>query len=142
MSDILTTGKCLCGEVTYTLTGQPVRMIQCHCKDCQRATGTGHINNAFFKTEQFELKGTVKSHEQETDSGNINIRHFCPECGSRIYNEIAARKGVVGVAVGTADDNSWYDPALVIYCKDREDWDLTSTEVPNFDEMPPPPPRK
>jgi len=69
MSDELTTGQCLCGKVKYKLTGQPVRMMQCHCKDCQRATGTGHLNNAFFKAEQFELTGEVKAHEHEADSG-------------------------------------------------------------------------
>jgi len=142
MSDVLTTGQCLCGDVTYTLTGEPIRMIQCHCKDCQRATGTGHISNAFFKSDQFEVKGELKAHEQVAASGNNNIRYFCPNCGSRIYNEIASRKGIVGVAAGTADNNDWYDPAMVIYCKERSAWDLTSTDVPNFDEMPPPPPKK
>ncbi len=142
MSDILTTGQCLCGNVTYTLKGEPIRMMQCHCKDCQRATGTGHLNNAFFKEEQFELQGQVKAHEQTAASGNTNIRYFCPECGSRIYNEIAARKGIVGIAVGTADNNEWFEPAGVIFCKDRPSWDLTTSEVPNFDEMPPPPPKQ
>ena len=99
MSDTLTTGQCLCGKVTYTLIGQPLRMMQCHCKDCQRATGTGHLNNAFFKEEQFQLKGNVKAHEQVAGSGNTNIRYFCPECGSRMYNEIASRKGIVGICL-------------------------------------------
>lgn len=142
MSDTLTTGQCLCGQVKYTLTGQPLRMMQCHCKGCQRATGTGHINNAFFKAEQFDLQGNVKGYEDTADSGNVNVRYFCPECGSRIYNEITARKGIVGVAVGTADDNEWFKPDGVVYCSNRPSWDMTSTDVPNFDEMPPPPPAK
>ncbi len=139
MSELLTTGQCLCGAVTYKLTGQPLRMVQCHCKGCQRATGTGHISNAFFKDEQFELKGELKAYESTADSGNVNTRYFCPQCGSRIYNEVSARKGIVGVAVGSADDNSWYEPAAVVYCSERPGWDMTSTEVPNFDQMPPPP---
>lgn len=142
MSDVLTTGSCLCGSVKYTLTGNPVGMAQCHCKDCQRATGTGHLSNAFFKEEQFQLEGEVKSHDQTADSGNINTRYFCPECGSRIYNTVSARTGVVGIAVGCADNNDWFSPAAVIYCKDKPDWDLTSGDVPNFDAMPPPPAKK
>ncbi len=142
MSELLTEGRCLCGNVTFTLTGQPARMGQCHCKDCQRATGTGHINNAFFKSEQFNVKGELKSFDTEADSGNVNRRYFCPECGSRIYNEITARPGIVGVHVGCADDNNWFAPDFVVYCSQRPEWDITTDKVPNFDEMPPPPPKK
>jgi len=119
--DVLTEGRCLCGDVTYTLTGKPVGMAQCHCKDCQRATGT---------------KGDLSSHDQQADSGNINRRYFCPKCGSRVYNEITARPGVVGVHVGCADDNSWFDPGMVIFCSERPGWDMTSCEIPNHDAMP------
>lgn len=141
MSDILTTGECLCGQVTYTITGEPMRMAQCHCKDCQRATGTGHVNNAFFKSEQLEIKGNLKAYSKETDTGNNNIRHFCPDCGSRIYSEIEARKGIVGVQVGCCDNNDWFSPDFVVYCKSRADWDITTDKVPNHDMMPPPPPK-
>ena len=134
--EVLTEGRCLCGDVTYVLTGKPVGMAQCHCKGCQRATGTGHINNAFFKTEQFTVKGELSSHEQKADSGNINRRYFCPKCGSRIYNEVSAKPGIVGVHVGCADDNSWFDPAMVVFCSMRPGWDMTSSDIPNHDTMP------
>ena len=139
MTDELTTGRCLCGDVTYTLSGEPLRMVQCHCKDCQRVTGTGHISNAFFKTDQFDLKGEVKSFDVTAASGNTNSRYFCPKCGSRIYNTVSGRDGIVGVAVGCADNNDWYKPAAVVYCSERPSWDITDTDVPNFDQMPPPP---
>ena len=142
MSDILTTGKCLCGEVKYTITGEPLRMIQCHCKDCQRATGTGHISNAFFKKDQVEISGELKSFDITAASGNTNRRHFCPNCGSRIYNEITAREGIIGIHVGCCDNNDWYEPNAVIYTDDRAGWDLTSADVPNHAAMPPPPPAK
>jgi len=140
MSEVLTTGECLCGQVTYTITGDPLRMAQCHCKDCQRATGTGHVNNAFFKSEQLEIKGNLKAYAKATDTGNSNIRHFCPDCGSRIYSEIEARKGIVAVHVGCCDNNDWFSPDFVVYCQSRADWDITTDKVPNHDKMPPPPP--
>ena len=39
------TGGCLCGAVRYSLANAPVGTGQCHCKDCQRASGTGHPRN-------------------------------------------------------------------------------------------------
>ena len=55
------TGRCQCGAVSYTLAEPPVTMGQCHCKDCQRVTGTGHISLARFKREHVTIEGTTKT---------------------------------------------------------------------------------
>ena len=73
------------------------------------------------------------------DSGNINTRHFCPKCGGRVYGENSARPGVIGINVGSLDDNAWFKPDRVVYIKDQPPWDVTATDVPRFDMMPPPP---
>ena len=133
------TGKCLCGAVSYTINAdEPLRMAQCHCKDCQRASGGGHMSLAFFKSDDVDIKGETASFSVTADSGNINTRHFCPKCGSRVYGENSARPGLVGLAVGCTDDNNWFKPAAIVYAKDRPAWDMTSTDIPNFDAMPPP----
>ncbi len=132
-------GKCLCGSVSYIIKAdEPLRMAQCHCKDCQRASGGGHMALAFFKADDVEIKGETASYAATADSGNVNTRHFCPKCGSRIYGENSARAGLVGLSVGCVDDNNWFNPAVVVYSKDRPSWDKTSTDIPNFETMPPP----
>jgi len=134
------TGKCLCGAVSYTINSdEPLRMAQCHCKDCQRASGGGHMSLAFFKADDVEIKGETMSYGAIAESGNTNTRHFCPKCGSRVYGENSARPGLIGISVGCVDDNSWFEPAAIVYAKDRPNWDQTSTEIPNFETMPPPP---
>jgi len=112
-------------------------MGQCHCKDCQRASGTGHMSLARFKKDDIIINGQTTSYASQADSGNINTRHFCPTCGSRIYGENSARPGVLNVSVGCMDDHSWFSPGVVVYAKDRALWDHTSTSVPNFERMPP-----
>ncbi len=131
------TGQCLCGAVTYRITGQPLGTGQCHCKDCQRASGTGHMSLARFKREDFALTGTTASFASNADSGNVNTRHFCPSCGSRLYGENSAFPGIVVVSVGCMNDNDWFVVGRVVYAKDRPAWDVTSTSVPNFARMPP-----
>ncbi len=143
MSTPFATGKCLCGAVSYTVKAtEPLRMAQCHCKDCQRASGGGHMSLAFFQAADVEIKGETNSFSVTADSGNTNTRHFCPKCGSRIYGENSARPGLVGISVGCVDDNQWFSPQAIVYAKDRPGWDQTSTDIPNFDAMPPPPPSK
>ena len=135
------TGHCLCGGVSFTIKATPQMTGQCHCKDCQRASGTGHMSLAFFRREDVDIKGTTASFAVKADSGNTNTRHFCPKCGGRVYGENSARPGMVGIAAGAIDDNSWFKPGRVVYVKDQPAWDVTATDIPRFDMMPPPPPK-
>src|SRR5947207_4876961 len=131
-------GQCLCGAVKYTIHAEPIRMAQCHCKDCQRASGTGHMSLAFFKKDDVVLNGMTASYPSTAESGNINTRHFCPKCGGRVYGENSARPGIVGIAVGSLEDHDWFRPQAVVYTTRRAHWDHTPSEVPNFERMPPP----
>ena len=132
------TARCLCGAVRLTINAEPVGMGQCHCKDCQRASGTGHMSLARFKRDDVTIAGKTTSYASTAETGNINTRHFCPTCGSRVYGENSARPGLVNVAVGCLDDHSWFSPHVIVYAKDRPNWDVTSKDVPIFERMPPP----
>ncbi|HUS96995.1 MAG TPA: GFA family protein [Hyphomicrobiaceae bacterium] len=132
-------GHCLCGAVSFTTKAAPVASGQCHCKDCQRASGAGHMSLAFFNREDVEVKGETASYAVKADSGNTNTRHFCPKCGGRLFGENSARAGFLAISAGALDDNSWFAPQRVVYVKDRPVWDNTTTSVPNFEIMPPPP---
>lgn len=133
------TGGCLCGAVTYTVSKPPARTAQCHCRDCQRSSGTGHMSLAFFSEDDVEIHGEATGYGAAADSGNINTRYFCPQCGSRVFSRNSGRPGVIAIAVGSAENSDWFEPAAVVYTRSRPAWDVTSTEVPNFDTMPPPP---
>ena len=40
------TGGCACGEIRYEISDEPMVMNDCHCRDCQRKSGTGQIGRA------------------------------------------------------------------------------------------------
>ena len=136
-SEVFATGRCLCGAVSYRVASAPVRMAQCHCRDCQRASGTGHTSQAFFKVADFEVQGKAASFAVTSETGNTVTRHFCPACGSRIWNENTGRPGVVAVTVGCLDHSDWFAPEAVIFTKNRANWDVTSVDIPNFEAMSP-----
>ena len=93
---------------------------------------------ASFKKDDVAIQGKTASYPSTADSGNINTRHFCPICGSRVYGENSGRPRVVGIAVGCLDKNDWFSAQAVVYTKDRPAWDETAKDVPNFERMPPP----
>lgn len=135
-AEVFAQGRCLCGGVTIVSRAPPFRMVQCHCKDCQRATGTGHISNALFKVDDVVAAGETTSFSVTADSGNTLTRHFCPTCGGRVFGFSTGRQGSITIPVGIFDDTSWFKPDAVIYTKHRAVWDITATDVPNFEAMP------
>ncbi len=137
-SEVHAAGQCLCGAVRIVVDGAPVRMAQCHCKDCQRSSGTGHASNAVFNAADVKITGETKSYTVRADSGNAYTRHFCPVCGGRMFATHTGRPGMIIVPVGTLDDTSWFTPQAVLYTRSRPVWDITTDSVPNFEAMPAP----
>jgi hypothetical protein len=132
-------GGCRCGKILLKISAAPRMMAECHCSDCQKATGTGHAALAFFNQNDVNIRGEAKGHTVTTDSGNQSTRYFCPDCGSRLYGRNSGRPTIISIAVGCLEDHSWYSPGAVVFTKRRQYWDLTSTEIPNFEAMPPSP---
>jgi hypothetical protein len=138
--EVATDGRCLCSAVTIAVKGKPVRMAQCHCRDCQRASSTGHLSNAIFEGPDVTVSGDTNSFTVITDSGSRYTRHFCPRCGSLMFGTNTRRPGMFIVPVGILDDSSWFAPQLVLFTRSRPAWDITTDEVTNYATSPPLPP--
>ncbi len=129
------TGSCSCGNISLTIRDKPKMMLQCHCLDCQKTTGTGHTSNAYFAKDDVSIQGESSSHTIIADSGNEMRRHFCPECGSRVYGTNSGKPELMSIQVGCLDDHSWFKPQAVLYASRRHEWDITSDEVPTYNGM-------
>lgn len=130
-------GACRCGAVSITIHGQPKMMVQCHCLDCQKFSGTGHTSNAYFTESDVMIEGDTQAFTVVADSGAEMTRTFCPRCGSRLSGTNSARPDLVSIAIGCLDDKSWYEPQMVLYTSRQHDWDITSDEIAHFRDMPP-----
>lgn len=130
-------GSCRCGAIKLTISEKPKMMVQCHCLDCQNVTGTGHTSNAYFEEKDVSIEGEPRGYTVIADSGNEMTRYFCPSCGSRMYGFNSGRPGLISVEVGSLEDQSWFSPQAILFASRRQDWDITSDGVPNFEKMPP-----
>lgn len=133
------TGKCLCGKVNYSVNSEPLKMAQCHCKDCQQSSGTGHFSLAFFDKDSVNIEGETSSYTTQSDDVAKVTRHFCSECGSRLFGTNSVNSSLISIAVGCVDDSSWFKPQAIVYNKRKPEWDCMDTSLPVFDEMPPAP---
>ena len=131
------TGGCLCGAVRYEIDGDPIFAGHCHCSDCQKATGTGHVSVTGLPSTAFKVTGVTKGYTVPGDSGMGYTRNFCPNCGSLVYGQAEGMPGVTNVTAGTLDDVSAFQPQFVIYTRSRPDWDRIDSGLPEFETMPP-----
>jgi len=76
-------GGCLCGAVRYTAEADPTSATVCHCRDCQKFTGSVFAALVRVPKEAMTIEGTLKMFTSIGGSGNPILRYFCPECGCR-----------------------------------------------------------
>ena len=116
------TGQCHCSSFQVIATGEPERVYLCHCKACQRRTGTAFHFGATYRREQVRLDGERKIYEREADSGYEIRFHFCPNCSTTLYWEGDRNPVVCGVAVGAFDLLAFPPPSDSIWEQSMHPW--------------------
>jgi hypothetical protein len=128
-------GGCGCGAVRYRLNDEPIFVNNCHCRLCQRQTGTGSAVNAFIEMDRLELlSGELSEHEFKTGSGATQIVIRCARCGTPVWSHYRLGRKAAAVRVGTLDDPSAAKPDAAIYVADRPEWAPLPDGVPQFTE--------
>ena len=134
----LRTGGCLCGAIRYESSGEPVFALQCHCRDCQRQTGSAYVAAVRVPAAEFCItKGKPKHYIAKADSGNEITRVFCPDCGSPLYAQVSTRPDLVGIRVVSLDDPSWFRAEADIFVKSAQPWDYMNPAIPKYPTYPP-----
>jgi hypothetical protein len=132
------TGGCLCGAVRYTVSGATLFISQCCCRDCQKATGTGHTTILGIRRSQLAIEaGTLATYTNAGESGGTVTRHFCATCGGRIYTSGSLPGAMVMVQAGSLDNPNAITPDNVIYNKDRVAWDVFDERLPRYEALQP-----
>ena len=138
------TGGCLCGAIRYTISAPVSALRACHCKNCQKASGSGGTVNAVVQEDAFKITHgeTRRYDDSATQSGRTLSRHFCGTCGSPIYSHRNPRPGFVVVRAGTIDDSSGMKITGNIWTSTARPWSHIdpATEC-HPGNMPPPPPK-
>jgi hypothetical protein len=130
------TGQCLCGAVRYKSTGTPVRRFVCHCRDCQRSSGSAFHVGVTVPRDGFTLTGEARAYRSKGDSGRGVARYFCPACGSGLFNEIELRPGLVAIKVGTLDEPARVTPNYEVFGRSKVPW-VSLGDIESFPDMTP-----
>jgi len=133
MSDGLE-GGCACGSVRYRLGSAPMFVHCCHCRDCQRQTGSAFVLNAMIETDRIALlSGDPKPVSVPTESGRPHDIHRCPHCQTALWSDYGRRPQLRFVRVGTLDNPAALSPDVHIFTRSKLPWVTLPKEVPAFE---------
>lgn len=130
-------GSCLCGGISFKCNSAPLLSALCHCKSCQKSSGSAFSFVIGVKKSDLQIEGTgLKTYKCTGDSGNPALRHFCTNCGSTIYSEMSSRPDVIFLRGGLLNDSSWIKPTMNVYWRDHLSWLSEVEGIHTFDLMP------
>jgi hypothetical protein len=129
-------GGCLCGQVRYSARTARARAMVCHCRDCQKQSGSAFSVLLALPAADLSLRGELRSFTSTADSGRAVQRRFCPDCGSPVLTESPDRPELAFVKAGTLDDPSWLKPRVHIWCRSAQPWVALPADVPCLPEQP------
>lgn len=134
------TGGCACGTIRYECTAKPLAMFQCHCRDCQRASGGACSCVVLMSADAFKLtRGAPRYHFTGSGAVGDHKRGFCAECGSRLTGgeNREGTTGFVGVTASSLDDPSWFRPQFDIFTSEAQPWDYLNSALPKYEQYSP-----
>lgn len=130
-------GGCACGAVRYECSSKPLASYFCHCRDCQRETGSAFASCIAISANAFRVtKGDPKKYESRAESGGTTHRFFCPDCGSPLHGFIPSAPETVTINVGSLDDPSWFEPTMSLWTIRAQAWTPTDPALRVFEKQP------
>ena len=125
-------GGCTCRAVRYRMTTAPLFVNCCHCRWCQRETGTAFALNAMIEADRVQLlQGDVEVVDTPSNSGKGQKISRCPNCRVALWSHYAgAGSAVCFVRVGTLDEPDRLPPDVHIFTASKQPWVLLPPGTP------------
>ena len=128
------TGGCLCGAIRHEVRGELLRMLNYHCDDCRRATGSSFGTYVFVNESDLTiLQGIPKSFEHPNGASVIMTKRFCGNCGTHLFGKGSRARGMIHVKVGTIDDASFVRPEMDLFVSKKLPFVRLADETEHFD---------
>ena len=124
-------GGCECGKVRYRMGSAPIFVNCCHCRQCQKLTGSAFAINAMIEADRVELEGGADSLAR--DGGQAR----CSDCGvllwaiHRMFGE-----NVLFLRAGTLDEGERLVPDAHFFVRSRHPWVTIPAGARSFESLP------
>src|SRR3982751_6060047 len=124
-------GSCECGAVRYRMNGAPIFVNCCHCRDCQKITGSAFALNAMIEADRIEI---IKG-EESIVSGADAAR--CATCQTLLWAEHRLfGDSIRFLRVGTLDEAEQITPDAHFFVRSKHPWVTVPPQLPAFETLP------
>ncbi|MEZ5922774.1 MAG: GFA family protein [Hyphomicrobiaceae bacterium] len=129
-------GGCTCRHIRYRLIGKPMIVHACHCRWCQRETGTAHAMNAVYEADRvLHIAQEPELIDTPSASGKGQRIARCPICRVAVWSNYAGFGPLARfVRVGTLDDPDFCPPDVHIYTDSKQAWVIIPAGVKSYPE--------
>ena len=130
-------GGCACGAIRYECNVDPAIMLNCHCRDCQRASGSAYAAIVAVPKAAVQIRGEPRYHGIVGEAGKLVERGFCPTCGSQVTMKLGRLPDLLGLQAASLDDPSVYRPAMDAFVSSAQPWDHMDSSIQKHMQGPP-----
>ena len=129
-------GGCTCRRVRYRMATKPLFVHCCHCRWCQRETGSAFVINALIESDRVQvLQGEPIAIMTPSNSGRGQKIVRCPDCHVALWSHYAGAGTVLSfVRVGTLDDPDRLPPDIHIFTASKQPWVVLPPNTPAVPE--------
>ena len=129
---LMTTGSCLCGDISFEVGRFSAEIFKCHCSKCRKAFGGASSAVALAPDEAFRwVSGAETWKLFRSPSGYSSC--FCSNCGSVLPLHLKSY-GLYWIPAGLLDS----DPGIVlgrhVHTASKAPWEILDPETERFPE--------
>src|SRR5260221_5831264 len=130
-------GGCVCGAIHYECNVDPVVMLNCHCRDCQRASGSAYAAVVVVPKAAVQMRGEPRYHKVVGEAGKGVERGFCSTCGSQVTIKLDRVPDALGLQAGSLPGPSIYRPPMAAFASSAQPSDPMHSTIPKPPPAPP-----
>lgn len=131
------TGGCACGAIRYECTAKPIFSWNCHCRDCQRASGGGYCPVMYVPRSALTITGPAAVYyDVKAESGRLVQRGICSACGSNLFILAELVPELQGLWAGSLDDPSNFKPQINVWTRSSPWWSMLDPGMKKLDVAP------
>ncbi|HKO92800.1 MAG TPA: GFA family protein [Polyangiaceae bacterium] len=126
-------GGCQCGRIRFRLEVSPIITHCCHCKDCQKASGSAFCINAMIESEHLTVLTGIPQQFQGADSPEVAR---CADCGGVLWSHHPHfGRAIAFVGVGRLDQAERLAPEAHYFTRSKHPWVQLPPELPAFETL-------
>lgn len=128
-------GSCLCKQITFEVIGSFDSFYLCHCKYCQKDTGSAHAANLFSSNAKLSwLSGKEKISNYKLPNTK-HTKSFCQICSSALPN-LQMNDKLLVVPASSLDTRLNIEPNAHLFYSSKAEWDNNLEKIKKFDSFP------